>query len=86
MAIAMSALDAVIETVKSEGGRRSIPLADFHRLPGDTPELDTVLEKGEFVTAAVLPPPIGGKHIYRKVRDRAADAFALASVGAVIPA
>jgi xanthine dehydrogenase YagS FAD-binding subunit len=84
MAIAMRALDAVIETVKADGGRRSIPIADFHRLPGETPELDTVLEKGEFVTAAVLPPPIGGKQIYRKVRDRASYAFALVSVGAVI--
>jgi xanthine dehydrogenase YagS FAD-binding subunit len=84
MAIAMRALDAVIETVKADGRRRSIPIADFHRLPGDTPELDTVLEKDELITAAVLPPPIGGKHIYRKVRDRASYAFALVSVGAVI--
>ena len=51
MAIAMRALDAMIETVKADGSRRSIPIADFHRLPGDTPELDTVLEKGEFITA-----------------------------------
>lgn len=84
MAIAMRALDAVIETVKADGARRSIPIADFHRLPGDTPELDTILERGEFIMAVVLPPPIGGKHIYRKVRDRASYAFALVSVGAVI--
>ncbi|MBY5332850.1 xanthine dehydrogenase family protein subunit M [Rhizobium leguminosarum] len=84
MAIAMRALDAAVETVKADGGRRSIAIADLHRLPGDTPHLETVLERGEFITAVLLPPPIGGKHIYRKVRDRASYAFALVSVGAVI--
>ncbi len=84
MAVAMRALDAVIETVKVDGSRRTIQIADFHRLPGDTPEIETVLEKGEFITAVVLPKAIGGKHIYRKVRDRASYAFALVSVGAVI--
>ncbi|WP_332302837.1 FAD binding domain-containing protein [Rhizobium sp. GR12] len=84
MAVAMRALDAVVETVKPDGSRRTIQIADFHRLPGDTPEIETVLEKGGFITAVVLPPPIGGKHIYRKVRDRASYAFALVSVGAVI--
>ncbi|MGO6815854.1 xanthine dehydrogenase family protein subunit M (plasmid) [Rhizobium leguminosarum] len=84
MAIAMRALDAVVETVKADGGRRSIAIADFHRLPGDTPDIETVLERGEFITAVLLPPPIGGRHIYRKVRDRASYAFALVSVGAVI--
>ncbi|MBY5347154.1 FAD binding domain-containing protein [Rhizobium leguminosarum] len=84
MAIAMRALDAVVETVKADGSRRSIAIADFHRLPGDTPDIETVLERGEFITAVLLPPPIGGKHIYRKVRDRASYAFALVSVGAVI--
>ncbi|WCJ64190.1 FAD binding domain-containing protein [Agrobacterium tumefaciens] len=84
MAVAMRALDAVVETAKPDGGRRTIQIADFYRLPGDTPEIETVLEKGEFITAVVLPPPIGGKHIYRKVRDRASYAFALVSVGAVI--
>ncbi|MBY3527425.1 xanthine dehydrogenase family protein subunit M [Rhizobium laguerreae] len=84
MAIAMRALDAVVETVKADGSRRSIAIADFHRLPGDTPHIETVLERGEFITAVLLPPPIGGKHIYRKVRDRASYAFALVSVGAVI--
>ncbi|MCF1432496.1 xanthine dehydrogenase family protein subunit M [Agrobacterium vitis] len=86
MAIAMRALDATIETVKVDGSRRSIPIADFHRLPGETPHIESVLERGEFVTAVLLPPPIGGKHIYRKVRDRASYAFALISVGAVIQA
>jgi xanthine dehydrogenase YagS FAD-binding subunit len=84
MAIALRALDAVVETVKGDGATRSIPLADFHRLPGDTPHIETVLEQGEFILAVVLPPPIGGKHIYRKVRDRASYAFALVSIGAVI--
>ncbi|MBO9135207.1 xanthine dehydrogenase family protein subunit M [Rhizobium sp. B230/85] len=84
MAIAMRALDAVVETVKESGQTRAIPIADFHRLPGDTPHIETVLEPGEFVTAVTLPAPIGGKHIYRKVRDRASYAFALISVGAII--
>ncbi|MGO4113909.1 FAD binding domain-containing protein [Rhizobium ruizarguesonis] len=84
MAIAMRALDAVVETVKADGSRREIAIADFHRLPGDTPDIETVLERGEFITAVLLPPPIGGRHIYRKVRDRASYAFALVSVGAVI--
>ncbi|RWY76169.1 FAD binding domain-containing protein [Rhizobium sp. WSM1325] len=84
MAIAMRALDAVVETVKADGSHRAIAIADFHRLPGDTPDIETVLERGEFITAVLLPPPFGGKHIYRKVRDRASYAFALVSVGAVI--
>jgi len=84
MAIAMRVLDAVVETVKPDGTSRSISIADFHRLPGDTPHIETVLEPGEFITAVTLPPPVGGKHIYRKVRDRASYAFALVSVGAII--
>lgn len=84
MAVAMRALDATIETIKGDGTQRSIPIADFHRLPGDTPHIETVLEQGEFITAVALPPPIGGKQIYRKVRDRASYAFALVSVAAVI--
>ncbi len=84
MAVAMRTLDAVIETVGSDGSSRSIPIADFHRLPGGTPHIETELEAGEFITAVVLPAPIGGKHIYRKVRDRASYAFALVSIGAVI--
>lgn len=84
MAIAMRALDAVVETVKADGTKRSIPMADFHRLPGETPHIETTLEPGEVITAVVLPPPIGGKHVYKKVRDRASYAFALVSVGAII--
>ena len=84
MAIAMRALDATVETIKADGSARTIPIADFHRLPGDTPHLDNVLERGELITAVVLPKPIGGTHIYHKVRDRASYAFAVISIGAVI--
>ena len=86
MAVAMRALDAEVETVRTDGTKRAIAMADFHRLPGDTPERETVLEPGELITAVVLPRPIGGRQIYRKVRDRASYAFALVSVGAVIHA
>lgn len=84
MAIAMRVLDAVVETVNAEGDTRAIPLADFHLLPGDTPHIETVLAPDEFITAVVLPRPLGGQHFYHKVRDRASYAFALVSVAAVI--
>ncbi len=84
MAVAMMALDAIVETARPDGTARSIPIADFYRLPGDTPHLETVLEPGELITAVTLPKPLGGTHIYRKVRDRASYAFALVSVGAVV--
>ncbi|MBC7684330.1 MAG: xanthine dehydrogenase family protein subunit M [Bdellovibrionales bacterium] len=84
MAVAMRVLDATVETVRPNGAARTIPIADFHRLPGNTPHIDTVLEPGELITAVTLPKPIGGKHIYRKVRDRASYAFALVSVAAII--
>ena len=84
MAVAMRLLDARIETVRASGAARVIPIADFYRLPGDTPHLDTVLEAGELITGVTLPPPLGGLHVYRKVRDRASYAFALVSVAAVI--
>jgi len=84
MAVAMRALDAVVETVKPGGQKRSIPIADFHRLPGDKPHIDTALARDELITGVVLPPPVGGRQIYRKVRDRASYAFALVSVAAVI--
>jgi xanthine dehydrogenase YagS FAD-binding subunit len=84
MAVAMRVLDATVETVRPDGATRTIPIADFHRLPDDTPHVETTLEPGELITAATLPPPIGGRQIYRKVRDRASYAFALVSVAAVI--
>ena len=84
MAVAMRALDATVETVRPDGATRTIPIAEFHRLPGDTPHVETTLEPGELITAVTLPPPVGGRQIYRKVRDRASYAFALVSVAAVI--
>jgi xanthine dehydrogenase YagS FAD-binding subunit len=84
MAVAMMALDASVETVRPDGTSRSIPLADFYRLPGDTPQAETMLTPGELITAVTLPKPFGGTHIYRKVRDRASYAFALVSVGAIV--
>jgi len=84
MAVAMRLLDATIETVSPDGSERAIPIDDFYRAPGQTPHLETVLEAGEFITAVVLPPPVGGTHIYRKVRDRASYAFALVSVAAIM--
>jgi len=84
MAVAMRLLDAKVETVRPDQTRRVIPIADFYRLPGNTPHVETDLETGELITAVTLPKPLGGKHIYRKVRDRASFAFALVAVGAVV--
>ena len=84
MAVALRALDAIVETVNADGATRSIPMAQFHRLPGDTPHIETTLAPGELITAVTLPRPIGGIHIYRKVRDRASYAFALVSVAAIV--
>jgi xanthine dehydrogenase YagS FAD-binding subunit len=84
MAVALRLLDATIETVQPDGAARSISMAEFHRLPGQTPHLDTVLMPGELITAAVLPKPLGGTHHYYKVRDRASYAFALVSIAAIV--
>ncbi|CAD7348170.1 FAD binding domain-containing protein [Xanthomonas arboricola] len=84
MAIAMRVLDAVVETVRPDGQTRALPLSEFYRAPGKTPHLETVLERGELITAVSLPKPLGGTHVYRKVRDRASYAFALVSVAAVV--
>ena len=86
MAVAMRALDATVETVGADGAARAIAIADFHRLPGDTPQVETALKRGEIITAVTLPKPVAGQHIYRKVRDRASYAFATVSVAAVIAA
>jgi xanthine dehydrogenase YagS FAD-binding subunit len=83
MAVAMRLLDAQVETVGADGGARAIPIADFHTLPGDTPHIESALKNGEIITSVTLPKPIGGTHVYRKVRDRASYAFALVSVAAV---
>ncbi|WP_299308013.1 xanthine dehydrogenase family protein subunit M [uncultured Croceicoccus sp.] len=84
MAVAMRVLDARVETMRPDGQARSIPLGEFHRLWGDTPHVETVLQPGEIITHVVLPPPPPGQHFYEKVRDRASYAFALVSVAAVI--
>ncbi len=84
MAVAMRALDASVETVDGTGGSRVIPIATLHRLPGDTPQVETTLHPGEMITAVTLPPPPLGVQIYRKVRDRASYAFALVSVAAIV--
>lgn len=84
MAVAMSALDAQVEMEGVDGARRTVAVTDFHRLPGDTPHIDNVLGAGELITAVDLPAPVGGTHVYRKVRDRSSYAFALVSVAAVI--
>src|SRR5271166_954063 len=84
MAVAMRALDAQVETVDSGNATRAIPIAQFYRLPGDTPQIETTLGRGEIITAVTLPPPPRGKQIYRKVRDRASYAFALLSVAAIV--
>jgi xanthine dehydrogenase YagS FAD-binding subunit len=84
MAVAMIALDAMVETVRPDSTTRSIPIAEFYRLPGDTPHIETTLASGELIIAVTLPKPVGGIHIYHKVRDRASYAFALVSVGAIV--
>ncbi|RBY87805.1 xanthine dehydrogenase family protein subunit M [Blastococcus sp. TF02A-30] len=84
MAIALAALDAVVHVV-GPAGERTVPFGELHRLPGDDPSRDTVLEHGELITAIDLPPlPAGARSAYRKVRDRASYAFALVSVAAVV--
>ena len=84
MAIAMRALDAVVETVQADGATRSIPIEELHTLPGDKPHIENTLARGELISAVTLPKPIGGRQVYRKVRDRSSYAFALVSVGVVV--
>lgn len=84
MAVALTALQATVEIADADGGARSVPVADFHCLPGNTPWRENVLEAGEIITAVTLPAPVGGTQIYRKVRERSSYAFALVSVAAVI--
>ncbi|MGY2735861.1 FAD binding domain-containing protein [Sphingomonas sp. UYP23] len=84
MAVAMRLLDASVETVRPDGVARAIPIADFYKLPGSTPHIETALVPGELITAVTLPKPIGGTHIYHKVRDRASYTFALVSVAAIV--
>ena len=85
MAIALAALDAVVKVRGSEGKERSIPILDFHRLPGENPEKDNNLAHGELITAIELPASTNASwSYYLKVRDRASYAFALVSVAASI--
>jgi xanthine dehydrogenase YagS FAD-binding subunit len=84
MAVAMAALDAVVRTHRPDGDR-SVPLTELHRLPGDHPERDTVLEHGELITDVDIPPRgFAANSRYRKVRDRASYAFALVSIAAAL--
>ncbi|MFB7996026.1 FAD binding domain-containing protein [Streptomyces sp. NPDC056002] len=84
MAVAMTALEAEIELLDADGSVRRVAIADFYRLPGETPHIETVLRPGEMITSVLLPPPPSGRQIYRKVRDRASYEFALVSVAAVV--
>ena len=84
MCVALAALDAVVE-VEGIQGKREIPLVDFHRLPGNTPERDTNLEPGELITRVILPPlPMAKSGVYLKLRDRTSYSFALISVAAAL--
>ncbi|MFJ7065803.1 FAD binding domain-containing protein [Streptomyces sp. NPDC101115] len=84
MAVALAALDAEVR-LRGADGERTVPVAEFHRLPGDRPDLDTVVAPGELITGVTLPaPPPGALSAYRKARDRTSYAFALASVALVL--
>ena len=84
MSVALMALDAVVQ-IQGSTGERSIPITEFHLLPGDTPHLETVLEHGEMITAVDLPAmPFAWRSHYLKVRDRASYAFALVSAAVVL--
>jgi xanthine dehydrogenase YagS FAD-binding subunit len=83
MAVALTALDASVE-LQDAGGPRRLPLSDLYRPPGDRPEIDTNLAPGELITAVVLDRPVPGRATYRKVRERASFAFAIASVAAIL--
>ena len=84
LCVALAALDAVVH-LQGASGARTLPFAELHRLPGDHPEIDTVLQPGELITAVELPAlPAAARSTYRKVRDRSSYAFALVSVAAVL--
>lgn len=84
MAVALAALDAQIDILRADGTAHSFAVRQFHRLPEDRPEQDNVLEAGDLITGVRLPPPVGGKQLYRKVRERSSYAFALCSVAAIV--
>jgi xanthine dehydrogenase YagS FAD-binding subunit len=80
MPVALTALGAQVEIATPTGAARTVPMTEFHTLPGAHPEVETVLKPGELITAVTLPPPPAGGQAYRKIRDRASYAFALISV------
>jgi xanthine dehydrogenase YagS FAD-binding subunit len=84
LAVALMALDAVVHIRTPDGGRRSMPIDEFHLLPGTSPQIETALLPGELITGVELPPPPAGSSTYRKVRDRWSYAFALVSVGVAL--
>lgn len=84
MAVALTLLGASVAITGADGAERSVPVDEFHLLPGDTPWRENVLEEGDIITAVTLPAPVAGKQIYRKVRERSSYAFALVSVAAII--
>jgi xanthine dehydrogenase YagS FAD-binding subunit len=84
MAVAMTALDARVETVAPDGSSRTIPINALYRPPGNTPHIETILLPGELITSVLLPAAPAGRQVYRKVRDRASYAFALVSVAAIL--
>jgi xanthine dehydrogenase YagS FAD-binding subunit len=84
MAVAMTALDAGVETVAPDSATRTIPIDALYRAPGNTPHIETVLAPGELIRSVLLPPPPPGRQVYRKVRDRASFAFALVSVAVIV--
>ncbi|BES70094.1 xanthine dehydrogenase family protein subunit M [Marinobacter nanhaiticus D15-8W] len=84
MAVAMVALDAQVSIRSGDGRQRTLPVEQLHRLPGEHPERDTVLEPGDLILGVQLPEPPPGRQIYRKVRDRSSYAFALVSVGVIL--
>jgi xanthine dehydrogenase YagS FAD-binding subunit len=84
MAVAMTTLDARVETIAPDGATRMIPIDALYRSPGDTPHIETVLAPGELIRSVLLPAPPSGRQVYRKVRDRASFAFALVSVAVVV--
>jgi xanthine dehydrogenase YagS FAD-binding subunit len=86
MAVALAALDAKIELLGAGGATRTVAIGEFHRLPEDTPHIETVLQPGEMITAVSLPPQPPGRQLYRKVRDRASYEFALVSVAVIVAA
>ncbi|WP_322892327.1 MULTISPECIES: xanthine dehydrogenase family protein subunit M [unclassified Yoonia] len=84
MAVALRALGAKVEILRNDGEVQKVPLGELYRFPGDNPEVETILHPGDLITHVLLPAPLGGTQIYRKVRDRASYAFALVSVAAIM--